>query len=178
MLISEILFNIHSPFCLRRGKVLSASWEAISNEVRHNFIEAESERDAMDFIDLGLPCTYTAAEAILWAFFSGVSFATQVATVVSREAPATRFDKKIGSLFKEAKTISFPPLRVHFVNKFLLSPVFRPRPRTEEGHFSRGGRGSRRGGDGACRLWACGPPEESALLRRGPPRPCGHPGPC
>ena len=106
-----------------------ASWEAVSDEVRRVFIEADCKHDTLNTIDLGAHRVYTVAEATLWASFGGVSFATQVATVVSREAPATRFGKKIGSLFKEAKAVRFSQSTSMSVLKFFQSSVFSPRPR-------------------------------------------------
>ena len=106
-----------------------ASWEAVSDEVRRVFIEADCKHDTLNTIDLGAHRVYTVAEATLWASFGGVSFATQVATVVSREAPATSFDKKISSLFKEAKAIKFSQSTPMSVLKFFQSSVFSPRPR-------------------------------------------------
>jgi len=97
--------------------VLIAPWEAVSDEVRRVFIEADCKHDTLDTIDLGAHRVFTVAEATLWASFGGVSFATQVATVVSREAPAARFGKKIGSLFKEAKTVKFSQSTPMSLNK-------------------------------------------------------------
>jgi len=106
-----------------------ASWEAVSDEVRRVFIEADCKHDTLNTIDLGAHRVYTVAEATLWASFGGVSFATQEATVVSREAPETRFDQKISSLFKEAKAVKFSQSTPMSVLKFFQSSVFSPRPR-------------------------------------------------
>ena len=107
-----------------------ASWEAVSDEVRRVLIEADCKHDTLNTIDLGAHRVYTVAEATLWASFGGVSFATQVATVVSREAPATGLGKKItSSLFKEAKAINFSQSTPMSVLKFFQSSVFSPRPR-------------------------------------------------
>ena len=106
-----------------------ASWEAVYDEVRRVFIEADCKHDTLNTIDLGAHRVYTVAEATLWASFGGVSFATQVATVVSREAPATRFGKKIGSLFKKAKAVELSQSTPMSVLKFFQSSVFSPRPR-------------------------------------------------
>ena len=72
---------------------------------------------------------FTVAKATLRASFGGVSFATQIASVVSREAAATRFDQKIRILFKEAKAVRFPQSTPMSVLKFFQSSVFSPRPR-------------------------------------------------
>ena len=122
--------------------VLIAPWEAVSDEVRRVFIEADCKHDTLDTIDLGAHRVFTVAEATLWASFGGVSFATQVATVVSREAPAARFGKKIGSLFKEVKAVKFSQFAPMSVNKKISArawtrsrpgararPRCRPRPR-------------------------------------------------
>ena len=126
LLISECPVNSNTIALSGAAKVLMASWEAVSDEVRRVFIEADSKHDTLNTIDLGAHRVYTVAEATLWASFGGVSFATQVATVVSREAPAARFGKKIGSLFKEAKAIKFSQSTPMSVLKFFQSSVFSP----------------------------------------------------
>ena len=127
LLISELPVNINTLSFSGAAKVLMASWEAVSDEVRHVFIEANCKHDTLNTIDLGAHRVYTVAEATLWASFGGVSFATQVATVVSREAPETRFDQKISSLFKEAKAVKFSQSTPMSVLKFFQSSVFSPR---------------------------------------------------
>ena len=111
------------------AKVLKASWEAVSDHVRRVFLEAESKRGDLNSINLGSTRTFTVGEAALWASFGGVMFASQVATVVSPEAPATRCDKKISVLFKDTKAIRFGNSTPLSINKYLVSSVFSPRPR-------------------------------------------------
>jgi len=129
LFISESAVNINTIALSGAAKVLMASWEAVYDEVRRVFIEADCKHDTLNTIDLGAHRVYTVAEATLWASFGGVSFATQVATVVSREAPATRFGRKIGSLFKKAKAVEFSQSTPMSVLKFFQSSVFSPRPR-------------------------------------------------
>ena len=131
--ISAQARNNHTilPWLLFVGKVklFKAAWEAIPEEVRCLLFKAESKIDALNSINLGNIRTYTVGEAVLWASFGGVSYASQVAKVVSGEAPTTRFVSRIASLFKDAKAISFGHITPISINKFLLSPVFGPRPR-------------------------------------------------
>lgn len=130
LFISECPVNSNTIALSGAAKVLMASWEAVSDEVRRVFIEADCKHDTLNTIDLGAHRVYTVAEATLWASFGGVSFATQVASVVSREAPATGLGKKIISiLFKEAKAVKFSQSTPMSVNKFFQSSVFSPRPR-------------------------------------------------
>ena len=98
-------------------------------EVRSVFAEAEDRREALHDIGLGLPRTFAVCEAVLWSEFGGVSFAAQVATVVSREARSTNLTSKIASIFKEAKDIRFGDSTSISISNFLKSPVLGPRPR-------------------------------------------------
>ena len=110
-------------------KVVQESWVAVSKDVRRVVIEAASKRDTLNTINLGGRRTFITAEAALWASFGGVSFAAQVATVVSCEVtPSTKCQAQISSLFKGAKAIRFAASTPISINKFLASPVFGTRP--------------------------------------------------
>lgn len=62
-----------------------ASWEAVSDEVRHVFIEANCKHDTLNTIDLGAHRVYTVAEATLWASFGALSVVRLPATKGSAE---------------------------------------------------------------------------------------------
>ena len=80
-----------SAFSALGAKLSKAAWEVLSDQVRHVFSGAESKSEDLNSLNLGSIRKFTAAEAILWTSIGGVSFAAQVASVVSLEAPSTRF---------------------------------------------------------------------------------------
>ena len=75
-------------------KVLTAAWEAVSDEVRHVFIEAESKHIALNSIDLGSVARTPSRRRPCGRPSVACRSPPRVVTVVSREAPAAWFGKK------------------------------------------------------------------------------------
>jgi hypothetical protein len=89
---------------------------------------AESNLDALNTVDLGPKCPYSVGECVLWARFTGLKFAAQVAAVVSLvEAPANHC--KATTVAKEVMAIMPGNKTGLSIKKFLESPFAGKHPK-------------------------------------------------